>query len=309
MTRADASEWMPFHGDRFFGSERVVAMEHAAKLLYLRCLWRQWTHGPIPADEALLRRMFPEFASEWSQLWPQVRPMFKEADGRLVNETNAEIRSETDAVVETRRRGAAKTNAIRWPKNGVSVAERSLSDSRATRSSARSSDAPATRERSLVTVTGIETETSINPPDPPSGGTGASAPPHSDGPKRRKRAPGDPKPPGGTPATRAWDAAFRRVRSAEYGWSPSDFPAIATVSGYPGATPQEIERRATKLLRSEDPWHVKHATPRGLRDEWNRWPPPAPEPEPQAPIVVDPATEAALKAATDSLFFHNGSKP
>ena len=74
MSRSDASLWLPFYGDRFFGSERVAVMEPAAQMLYLRCLWRQWTHGPLPADEATLRRLFPEYVAEWDRLWAQVRP-------------------------------------------------------------------------------------------------------------------------------------------------------------------------------------------------------------------------------------------
>jgi hypothetical protein len=76
MIRADASHWMPFYGDRFFDSERVIVMEPAAKMLYLTALWRQWNHGALPSDDATLRKLFTEYAADWDRLWPQVRPMF-----------------------------------------------------------------------------------------------------------------------------------------------------------------------------------------------------------------------------------------
>jgi hypothetical protein len=134
VSRPGATEWMPFYGDRFFGSERVLAMEPAAQALYLRALWRQWTHGPLPSSEAVLVLLFPAFAATWDRLWPQVSPMFVEAAGRLSNETCATMRAETDAAVEARRRGAAKTNAQRTLSERSSSrsahAERSLGEER-----------------------------------------------------------------------------------------------------------------------------------------------------------------------------------
>ena len=83
-----ASEWMPMHWADFWQSERVEAMTNDAALLYAWALWRQWTHGSLPADSASLKRAAPaRFSVAFDALWIQVRPCFElDSDGRLQNE-------------------------------------------------------------------------------------------------------------------------------------------------------------------------------------------------------------------------------
>lgn len=178
--RTNATEWMPFFGKRFFESERVIAMEPAARMLYLECLWRQWTHGPLPNDEDVLEKMFPEYSGDWELLWPRVRACFELVDGRLVNETLAELRLEADEMIARGRRGAQVANANR--RRDPEKADSRASDALAMRSR-HASDARAVREREVVTVT----ETVEPPCCPPSQGgeTGGGATPRQ---RRAERA-------------------------------------------------------------------------------------------------------------------------
>lgn len=200
--KLEASTWMPFFGDAFFNSERVAVMDASAKVLYLRCLWRQWAHGPLPSDEQVLRRLFPDHAAEWKRIWPQVVQMFTlTPDGRLVNETLAEHRKEADAIVSRARRGAEVANARRKQDASDPQAERerSASDSLAPRER-NASEAQAPRERALVTVTDTETEEIQSPPSPLAGGANAATDPGNEPPgpqpeprpKRPRRKPAEP---------------------------------------------------------------------------------------------------------------------
>lgn len=86
-------------------------------------------------------------------------------------------------------------------------------------------------------------------------------------------------------AKAAWDEAWLKVRASPFGWNKKDEQAVGRCLAMAGdAGPLEITRRALKLLREDDAWLRKRQHPRGLEDEWNRWPaappPKAPEPPP-----------------------------
>lgn len=223
--KLEASTWMPFFGDAFFGSERVAVMDDSAKVLYLRCLWRQWAHGPLPSDEQVLRRMFPDHAAEWRRVWPQVVQMFTlTPDGRLVNETLAAHRREADAIVSRARRGAEVANAKRKQPASDPQAqrERSASDSLATRER-NASEAQAPRERALVTVTDTETEENQSPPSPLAGGANAATdsgnePPGPQPEPRRQRPRRKPAEPWADVLERPEFAPLRESEPFVFGW-------------------------------------------------------------------------------------------
>lgn len=113
MTSSRASEWMPFYGRDFFRSERVLAMESAARLLYLEALWREWEEGSLPSDPRILRALFPSFGDQFEVLWAQVLPCFtvRPSDGRLVNDRCETERGKWTEIVE-RRRNAGRTGGL-----------------------------------------------------------------------------------------------------------------------------------------------------------------------------------------------------
>jgi uncharacterized protein YdaU (DUF1376 family) len=231
MKRAAADQWMPFYGARFFESERVVALEPAAQMLFVRCLWRQWTHGPLPSDDATLRRLFHEYAADWDQLWPTVKAFFRPASGgRLENDTLSEVRVEQQRVIERRRVGAVKTNTARWGAKAENVAQRSHSES------------PPISKRGEEREMRVEAE------------------------KKPARVRGSR---GGTDLTRFWDAEWDRTRmGVKFDWAVADAVALAACAKKDGGA-DEVKRRITKLLESSDGWDLKHASPKELRRKWN----------------------------------------
>lgn len=109
---------MPLYGDEFFEDEHVATMEPAAEALYMRLLWRQWKHGPLPADLSKLRLLFPKFSAQWDGLWPQIELRFLHTDdGRL---SNPRCASET-RLANSKIRSAKKNGS----KGGIAKALRS----------------------------------------------------------------------------------------------------------------------------------------------------------------------------------------
>lgn len=224
--KLEASAWMPFYGDAFISSERVAVMEPAAQMLYVRFLWRQWTHGPLPADPNVLRRLFPDYAPDWERLWPQVAPLFATVDGRLVNETLARHRADADDMVAKARRGAEAANAKKKQLDSNAPATSQPNASAAPKVRERSaSESQAKRERALETetVTGRRTGEIQSPPSPLAGGANAAnetgnAPPVPEPESRRQRPRRKPAEPWGDVLERPEFATLRESEPFVSGW-------------------------------------------------------------------------------------------
>lgn len=96
--------FLPFYGDDFFNSERVLAMTPFGVALYVRMLWIQWQKGSVPDDVetvALLGRMR---ASDAKKGWQEARSCFDvDKEGRLVNARIAELISDRERRAEKNR--------------------------------------------------------------------------------------------------------------------------------------------------------------------------------------------------------------
>ncbi len=86
---------------------------------------------------------------------------------------------------------------------------------------------------------------------------------------KRKRGGG-----GGNAMTRHWDAEWARLRPdhGPFAWTQAHAVALAKCAGNPGSSPEEVCRRITRILASQDPFHLRAATPCVLRQQWSNLP-------------------------------------
>lgn len=103
MTRAKGLDWMPLDIAALYDSERVALLSPAAEALYIRLLCRCFQHGSLPVSPAAVRQLVPKFSEGWDALWEEVRPLFEELDGRLVNARATEERERAMRVLTARR--------------------------------------------------------------------------------------------------------------------------------------------------------------------------------------------------------------
>lgn len=106
----------------------VAGMSDAEQLAYLRLLCHQWLLGDagLPEDVPALKRLGGSKGVTEAVL----AKLPLQRDGKRRNARLEIIRAEQRERIASRRRGAAKTNAKRWPR---AAAEGSLSDAGATR--------------------------------------------------------------------------------------------------------------------------------------------------------------------------------
>lgn len=129
---------MPFYGDDFWESGRVVAMDDEAVALYMWLLWHEFKTGDLPPENTL-RRLAMRWSDRWETLWPQVMPCFKQlANGHFRNarchgERKAALaRSEAarqSGIKSAQSRKAARNTSQRTPNDRSAIAEESLSGS------------------------------------------------------------------------------------------------------------------------------------------------------------------------------------
>mgnify|MGYP001561121282 CR=1 FL=1 len=77
-------DWMPWHGDAFYGSFTVKSMTLEEEAVYLRLLWAAWRDRQcsLPSDEAALRKLSGGYTGDLSR----VLSCWGLREGRLYNE-------------------------------------------------------------------------------------------------------------------------------------------------------------------------------------------------------------------------------
>ena len=114
VKRGSRSPYMPFYGDDFFGSQKVMLMSPAAVGAYLRLLWLAWRDGSLPSDQLLLARLSGMGPDEFGAIWGEIRDCWEDRDGRLVQPHLESIRASAEAL-RSRRSDAGKAgNDARW---------------------------------------------------------------------------------------------------------------------------------------------------------------------------------------------------
>jgi uncharacterized protein YdaU (DUF1376 family) len=118
---AQTDVWMPFYiGDYLRDTMHLSTEEHGA---YLLLLLAQWTGGPLPDNDRLLRRITRCDEANWVTVKATLREFFVIADGHWT-----QLRLERERIhAQNRKRrasaGAKATNESRW---GSGVAKTSL---------------------------------------------------------------------------------------------------------------------------------------------------------------------------------------
>jgi uncharacterized protein YdaU (DUF1376 family) len=128
---------MPFYPRDFRSS--TLGWPLIARGAYLELLAAQWDQGgsnvgTLPADPEALRMMIGAVPDEWAIAWRFIELKFPCVDGGRRNARLEVHRAAAVQEYESRRRGAAATNAKRWGNQDSKVVKLSLSDSRASRS-------------------------------------------------------------------------------------------------------------------------------------------------------------------------------
>lgn len=79
---------------------------------------------------------------------------------------------------------------------------------------------------------------------------------------------------GGNAMTRHWDAEWARLRPdhGPFPWTNGHAAALARCAKFPGSSPEEVCRRITRLLASQDGFHLRTATPQVLQSVWANLP-------------------------------------
>jgi len=123
MTEPFNYPYFPFYWRDYLSSRRVSLMSLAAQGLYVRLLCLSWPDGSLPASLADISTLAGN-PVEFKALWVEVGPMFKEHNGRLINERLDEIRGECRANQQSKREAGLRTQAkLREAKQAKLVAE------------------------------------------------------------------------------------------------------------------------------------------------------------------------------------------
>ena len=108
-------QWMPFHIDRFRGSQEVQAMHPAARCGYLYLLASAWQSPDcmLSADAIDLATTSGLGDELWSVHGPRILRKFVQIGERLRNEVLFAEWDEARKVYEKRKKGAVRTNSSR----------------------------------------------------------------------------------------------------------------------------------------------------------------------------------------------------
>jgi uncharacterized protein YdaU (DUF1376 family) len=116
VTVADAKvigEW--FWTDRWIGSSAFL-LPLEMRGLYREMLTQAWRRGAkLPADHAAIKRAVAATDDEWNRTWPFIATYWRESPGGvLVNDTQIEIYSESQARAERASDKGMKGARARW---------------------------------------------------------------------------------------------------------------------------------------------------------------------------------------------------
>src|SRR5690242_15879636 len=119
---APVLHWYPWMPGDFLRISRGWPL--VARAVYRELLDAQWDVVRLPKSDEELRRIVRASPREWAKAWPLVEPHFP-LDGEHRQNFQLEIQR-GDAVLkhQSRKRGAAKTNAKRWGSKLVSMSDR-----------------------------------------------------------------------------------------------------------------------------------------------------------------------------------------
>jgi uncharacterized protein YdaU (DUF1376 family) len=107
------AEW--FWTDRWIGSSAFL-LPLEARGLYREMLTQSWRRGArLPLSVEAIKRAVAATDDEWNRTWPFVATYWRESDGGvLVNDTQVEIYSETQARAERASDKGVKGAQARW---------------------------------------------------------------------------------------------------------------------------------------------------------------------------------------------------
>jgi hypothetical protein len=287
VARPKGLDWMPLDIAAFYDSERVARLSPAAEALYIRLLCRCFAHGSLPSTSDFVKPMFPKFADGWDALWEEVRPLFDEVDGRLVNERATAEREHSLKVLNARREAGkaggrpSKTvreaNAFHLKSKAEPQPNQCEPQDRTGQDRDRTERDPSVSQISAHPRGACETPLEVEAlPDDGSDSMPAA-------PKPRK-----PRANGGNAMTRHWDAEWERLRPdhGPFPWTNGHAAALARCSKFPGSSPEEVCRRITRLLASQDKFHLRSATPQMLQSVWANLPADAVRPLSQMEMIL-----------------------
>lgn len=108
------AEW--FWTDRWIGSSAFL-LPLEPRGLYREMLTAAWRRGArLPADPITIQRAVACTTSEWERCWPEIRGYWREeGDGLwIMNETQVEIFTETQAITERAANRGRRGAEARW---------------------------------------------------------------------------------------------------------------------------------------------------------------------------------------------------
>lgn len=258
MSASFNEEWMPFFGDRFWESERVIELSADAALLYQWLLWRQWKHDSLPPPDTLAKVVPARWGMRWPELWAEVAQFFDECpDGRWRNDTLAVERE----VAERKREQAAEKGRAGGRAKAKALAEQALVAGGRRKPSSSTGTTPARTQAEAQVVaepcpssTPDRTVPNRTEPDrtnPPRGAALARSGPHAE-------------------FIAWWMGEWERTRlGTAYAFQDAkDGNAVSWLLKRPEGV-EEVKVRALRLLESTDAWEAKNASLSLLRSRWN----------------------------------------
>lgn len=282
-----------FYVRDFWTSESVEQMSAADVGLYLFLLCRQWETGSLPADANAVRRLCVGILGVEHASFEKVLSCFPMCDdGRLRNER---LEAERDRL-RGKSAGASKSAKIRWHGPKKKGPRASPSDANAMRTQCeRNASEWNGREENLTGASHLSAFGNAEPLRDDTSHVEAPHEPAEDAP--RERPPNRPPPieveavpddgsaepagakrkrggGGGNAMTRHWDAEWARLRPdhGPFPWTKGHAVALARCAKFPGSSPEEVCRRITRLLASQDAFHLRTATPQSLQSAWANLP-------------------------------------
>jgi uncharacterized protein YdaU (DUF1376 family) len=104
--------YLPWFHSSFLAKTQGWTLEERGA--YFMLLGAQWETGALPTDFSRLSAIVGVSPSTLKILWKTIGKKFETINAGLVNERLEQHRTRSLELIDSRRRGAAKTNAQRW---------------------------------------------------------------------------------------------------------------------------------------------------------------------------------------------------
>ncbi|MBW1778889.1 MAG: YdaU family protein [Deltaproteobacteria bacterium] len=108
------SDYFNFYPADFLSDENVVVMNNREIGCYIKLLCFHWREGSIPSDSNRLARLCGESSEEFSEIWINLAPCFKERKGRLYNKRLSAEASRLENHIEKRKAAGRAGAQARW---------------------------------------------------------------------------------------------------------------------------------------------------------------------------------------------------